>query len=91
MPSGGNAHCFEIVTGTMLYFMGEDPNIAPSQSPSSSVPISPSSVMPNSGVGREVAKAWENAIRQALMPVIFQDNPPAGGNTPRSKSNLIVL
>uniref|UniRef100_A0AAR2KKG7 Serine/threonine-protein kinase n=1 Tax=Pygocentrus nattereri TaxID=42514 RepID=A0AAR2KKG7_PYGNA len=71
VPGGASAHCFEIVTGTMLYYVGEDPNIVPAH-----------------GVGREVAKAWENAIRQALMPVIFQDNPPAEGNTPRSKSNF---
>uniref|UniRef100_A0AAR2KL52 Serine/threonine-protein kinase n=1 Tax=Pygocentrus nattereri TaxID=42514 RepID=A0AAR2KL52_PYGNA len=90
VPGGASAHCFEIVTGTMLYYVGEDPNIVPAQSPSLSGLISPSSVIPNSGVGREVAKAWENAIRQALMPVIFQDNPPAEGNTPRRQASVSI-
>uniref|UniRef100_A0A8P4G9V9 protein kinase C n=1 Tax=Dicentrarchus labrax TaxID=13489 RepID=A0A8P4G9V9_DICLA len=68
VPPGTNPHCFELITGTMCYFVGEDPN-----------------TLPSLGIGREVAKAWESAIRQALMPVIFQDAPPAAGNTPHSK------
>uniref|UniRef100_A0A665TYQ4 Serine/threonine-protein kinase n=1 Tax=Echeneis naucrates TaxID=173247 RepID=A0A665TYQ4_ECHNA len=75
VPSGTNPHCFELITGTMCYFVGEDPNTLPSLMP----------MAPNSGIGREVAKAWESAIRQALMPVIFQDAPPAEGNTTHSK------
>uniref|UniRef100_A0A667YYP0 Serine/threonine-protein kinase n=1 Tax=Myripristis murdjan TaxID=586833 RepID=A0A667YYP0_9TELE len=57
VPPGTSPHCFELITGTMRYFVGEDPNTLP-----------PLNVAPNSGVGREVAKAWESAIRQALMP-----------------------
>uniref|UniRef100_A0A4W6EQT3 protein kinase C n=1 Tax=Lates calcarifer TaxID=8187 RepID=A0A4W6EQT3_LATCA len=75
VPQGTNPHCFELITGTMCYFVGEDPNTLPSVSP----------MAPNSGIGREVAKAWESAIRQALMPVIFQDAPPAEGNTTHSR------
>ncbi|XP_066511600.1 serine/threonine-protein kinase D2 [Hoplias malabaricus] len=89
VPSGANPHCFEIVTGTMRYFVGEDPNTVPSQSPLMSGPTLPSNVAPNSGVGRETAKSWENAIRQALMPVIFQDNPPAG-NTPHRQASVSI-
>lgn len=88
VPAGTSPHCFEIMTGTMIYFVGEDPNTTPSPSSSlSGLPISitPSNVAPNSGVGREFAKGWETAIRQALMPVIFQDNPPAEGHTPHRK------
>uniref|UniRef100_A0A3Q2XK89 Serine/threonine-protein kinase n=1 Tax=Hippocampus comes TaxID=109280 RepID=A0A3Q2XK89_HIPCM len=77
VPSGTNAHCFEIITGTMCYFVGEDSNTP-----------APLLVAPNSGIGREVAKAWESAIRQALMPVIFQDAPPAEGNATHSESRL---
>lgn len=77
-----------MVTGNMIYFVGEDPH--PGPSPLSSLPglpnfAAPSCVAPNSGVGREFAKGWETAIRQALMPVIFQDNPPAEGQTPHRK------
>uniref|UniRef100_A0A8C2ZS77 protein kinase C n=1 Tax=Cyclopterus lumpus TaxID=8103 RepID=A0A8C2ZS77_CYCLU len=90
IPTGTNPHCFELITGTMCYFVGEDPNALPTLSPSNPQPLlqtppSPNQVAPNSGIGREVAKAWESAIRQALMPVIFQDAPPAAGNTTHSK------
>uniref|UniRef100_A0A3P9H769 Serine/threonine-protein kinase n=1 Tax=Oryzias latipes TaxID=8090 RepID=A0A3P9H769_ORYLA len=74
-PQGTNPHCFELITGTVRYFVGEIPP---------QTPPSPSQVAPNSGIGLEVAKSWEGVIRQALMPVIFQDAPPAQGNTPHS-------
>ncbi|KAJ8280202.1 hypothetical protein GJAV_G00051760 [Gymnothorax javanicus] len=102
VPAGANPHCFEIVTGTMRYFVGEDPNsssapapaltLTPgsSDSPDAPAPSSPSSVTPNSGVGREVAKAWESAIRQALMPVIFQDTPTAPGHTPHRQASVSI-
>ncbi|XP_061536916.1 serine/threonine-protein kinase D2 isoform X1 [Phycodurus eques] len=93
VPSGTNRHCFEIITGTMCYFVGEDPNTLPSQSPQHShpqSPPSPSQVAPNSGIGREVAKSWESAIRQALMPVIFQDAPPAEGNTTHRQASVSI-
>uniref|UniRef100_A0A9R1SIA9 Serine/threonine-protein kinase n=2 Tax=Cyprinus carpio TaxID=7962 RepID=A0A9R1SIA9_CYPCA len=93
VPAGTSPHCFEIMTGTMIYFVGEDPNTTPSPSSSVSglpISISPSSVAPNSGVGREFAKGWETAIRQALMPVIFQDNPPAEGHTPHRQASVNI-
>uniref|UniRef100_A0A673MUL1 Serine/threonine-protein kinase n=1 Tax=Sinocyclocheilus rhinocerous TaxID=307959 RepID=A0A673MUL1_9TELE len=93
VPPGTSPHCFEIMTGTMIYFVGEDPNTTPSPSSSvSGLPISasPSSVAPNSGVGREFAKGWETVIRQALMPVIFQDNPPAEGHTPHRQASVNI-
>uniref|UniRef100_A0A8C1KK65 Serine/threonine-protein kinase n=1 Tax=Cyprinus carpio TaxID=7962 RepID=A0A8C1KK65_CYPCA len=93
VPPGTSPHCFEIMTGTMIYFVGEDPNTTPSPSSSVSglpISISPSSVAPNSGVGREFAKGWETAIRQALMPVIFQDNPPAEGHTPHRQASVNI-
>ncbi|KAK7882589.1 hypothetical protein WMY93_028763 [Mugilogobius chulae] len=95
VPPGTNPHCFELITGTMCYFVGEDPN------PSSSLPCSepqlalqtppsPSQVAPNSGIGREVAKAWEGAIRQALMPKIFQDAPPVEGITTHRQASVSI-
>ncbi|XP_063061956.1 serine/threonine-protein kinase D2 [Engraulis encrasicolus] len=99
VPAGASPHCFEIVTGKMRYFVGEDPNpvITPvstatsaTATATSTAPPSPSSVAPNSGVGREVAKAWEAAIRQALMPVIFQDAPPPEGNTPHRQASVSI-
>uniref|UniRef100_A0A3Q4GMQ2 Serine/threonine-protein kinase n=1 Tax=Neolamprologus brichardi TaxID=32507 RepID=A0A3Q4GMQ2_NEOBR len=84
VSQGTNPHCFELITATMCYFVGEDPNTLPS------TPPSPSQVAPNSGIGREVAKAWESAIRQALMPVIFQDAPPAEGNMPHRQASISI-
>ncbi|KAK3560856.1 hypothetical protein QTP86_022602 [Hemibagrus guttatus] len=88
VPSGASAHCFEIVTGTIRYFVGEDSN--PSQLPSMSIPNSSNSVGLSSGVGQEVAKAWESAIREALMPVIFQDNPLSEGSTPHRQASVSI-
>lgn len=95
VPPGTNPHCFELITGTMCYFVGEDPNVAPflpSSDPQTvpQTPPSPSQVAPNSGIGREVAKAWESAIRQALMPVIFQDAPLAEGNTTHRQASVSI-
>ncbi|XP_051534609.1 serine/threonine-protein kinase D2-like [Myxocyprinus asiaticus] len=92
VPAGTSPHCFEIVTGSMIYFVGEDPNPIPS--PLSSISglhfsATPSSVAPNSGLGREFAKGWETAIREALMPVIFKDNPPAG-HTPHRQASVSI-
>uniref|UniRef100_A0A8K9WXC3 Serine/threonine-protein kinase n=1 Tax=Oncorhynchus mykiss TaxID=8022 RepID=A0A8K9WXC3_ONCMY len=61
VPPGTSPHCFELVMGTMRYFVGEDPNVHPPAL----------NVVPNSGVGREVAKAWEGAIRQALIETLI--------------------
>ncbi|KAF0030425.1 hypothetical protein F2P81_017156 [Scophthalmus maximus] len=95
VPPGTNPHCFELITGTMCYFVGEDPNTLPTLSSSNpqtlpQTPPSPSQVAPNSGIGREVAKAWESVIRQALMPVIFQDAPPAEGNTTHRQASVSI-
>ncbi|KAG7470835.1 hypothetical protein MATL_G00118000 [Megalops atlanticus] len=97
---GASPHCFEIVTGTMRYFVGEDHQLCPTPDPaplpsSSTSPdllasSTPSAIAPNSGVGREVAKAWESAIRQALMPVIFQDAPTTEGHTPHRQASVSI-
>uniref|UniRef100_A0A8C6NVH5 Serine/threonine-protein kinase n=1 Tax=Nothobranchius furzeri TaxID=105023 RepID=A0A8C6NVH5_NOTFU len=84
VPQGTNPHCFEFITGTMCYFVGEDPNSLPSMSSNNP------QIIPQIGIGREVAKAWEGAIRQALMPVIFQAAPPAQGNTPHRQASVSI-
>ncbi|KAJ7416002.1 hypothetical protein WISP_74715 [Willisornis vidua] len=58
---GSNPYCFEIITDTMVYFVGEN-NGSSHHSP----------VLAASGVGLDVAQGWEKAIRQALMPVTPQ-------------------
>lgn len=61
VSAGSNPHCFEIITDTMVYFAGED-----------SGDSAHSPVLAAAGVGLEVARSWEKAIRQALMPVTPQ-------------------
>uniref|UniRef100_A0A8D0AKJ9 Serine/threonine-protein kinase n=1 Tax=Sander lucioperca TaxID=283035 RepID=A0A8D0AKJ9_SANLU len=61
LAQGSNPHCFEIITATMVYYVGEN-NCSHYHSPS----------LAASGVGMDVAQGWEKAIRQALMPVTPQ-------------------
>ncbi|XP_078676043.1 serine/threonine-protein kinase D1-like isoform X6 [Branchiostoma floridae x Branchiostoma belcheri] len=58
---GRGAHCFEIVSANVVYYVGE-------KRVDGEVPT----VDPESGVGAAVSKMWEMAIRQALMPVTPQ-------------------
>jgi protein kinase D len=57
-------HCFEIRTANVDYFVGQDPlhNLKENE-PMMSLPP------PDSGVGAYLAKSWETAIRNSLMPV----------------------
>uniref|UniRef100_A0A8C6QQX0 Serine/threonine-protein kinase n=1 Tax=Nannospalax galili TaxID=1026970 RepID=A0A8C6QQX0_NANGA len=61
ISQGSNPHCFEIITDTMVYFVGEN-----------SGESSHNPVLAATGVGLDVAQSWEKAIRQALMPVTPQ-------------------
>ncbi|XP_063079224.1 serine/threonine-protein kinase D3-like isoform X5 [Engraulis encrasicolus] len=62
LAQGGNPHCFEIITGTMVYYVGEHTGAGHYHN----------AALAASGVGPEVAQSWEKAIRQALMPVTPQ-------------------
>uniref|UniRef100_A0A8C9W589 Serine/threonine-protein kinase n=1 Tax=Scleropages formosus TaxID=113540 RepID=A0A8C9W589_SCLFO len=77
-PPGTSPHCFEIITSNICYFVGEDTNPCQTSAPT---PF---------GIGRDIAKAWENAIRQALMPVIFQDAPAPAGQTPHRQASVSI-
>uniref|UniRef100_UPI00358F981D serine/threonine-protein kinase D3-like isoform X2 n=1 Tax=Myxine glutinosa TaxID=7769 RepID=UPI00358F981D len=55
----GSPHCFELVTEHLLYLVGED------------LPDAGGSC---GGAGSWVARSWEQAIRQALMPVTPQNS-----------------
>ncbi|XP_047243547.1 serine/threonine-protein kinase D3-like [Girardinichthys multiradiatus] len=67
LPQGSNPHCFEVITATMVYYVGEDFG-GPHHNP----------VLAASGVGRVVGRSWEKAIRQALMPVTPKASVRAG-------------
>ncbi|KAG7266864.1 hypothetical protein CRUP_026071 [Coryphaenoides rupestris] len=76
-----------IKEGWMVHYTNKDTLQRPRPP---ATPPSPSSVAPNSGVGREVARAWESVIRQALMPVIFPGRAAARGNTPHRQASVSI-
>ncbi|KAJ7990922.1 hypothetical protein DPEC_G00291910 [Dallia pectoralis] len=65
LSEGSNAHCFEIATAALVYYVGE--NLARPDGPGSMLAHSSMLV---SGVGPDVARMWEMAIQHALMPAI---------------------
>lgn len=79
---GSNPHCFEIITDTVVYFVGEN-NGSNHHNP----------VLAATGVGLDVAQSWEKAIRQALMPVTPQTSicTAAGQGKDHSKGSEICL
>lgn len=61
--SGNEAHCFQIRTANVDFYVGQDPLLAYKVGEPLVLPP------PDSGIGAHLAKSWETAIRQALMPV----------------------
>ncbi|CAB1335056.1 unnamed protein product, partial [Coregonus sp. 'balchen'] len=80
LAQGSNPHCFEIITSTMVYYVGEN-NGGQYHSPA----------LAASGVGMEVAQGWEKAIRQALMPATPQPSvATAAGQGKDHKQELSI-
>lgn len=63
-------HCFEIRTANVCYYVGEDPNFGLKHDSPKILPPA------DSGIGVQLARGWERALRQALMPV----TAPGAGN-----------
>ncbi|XP_052009789.1 serine/threonine-protein kinase D3 isoform X3 [Xyrauchen texanus] len=76
---GGNPHCFEIITATMVYYVGEN-------TIGHHLHIH-NTALAAGGVGLEVAQGWERAIRQALMPVPVTPQPSIGAAAGQSKDH----
>ncbi|XP_057200195.1 serine/threonine-protein kinase D3 [Triplophysa rosa] len=74
---GGNPHCFEIITDTMVYYVGENTGGPHLHNPA----------LAAGGVGLEVAQGWERAIRQALMPVPVTPQPSVGTTAGQNKDH----
>ncbi|XP_014830235.1 PREDICTED: serine/threonine-protein kinase D3-like, partial [Poecilia mexicana] len=72
LAQGGSPHCFEVITASTVYYVGENAG-GPPHDPAPAA----------SGVGRAVGRSWEKAIRQALMPV----TPKASGGAGPSKDH----
>ncbi|KAM9356125.1 serine/threonine-protein kinase D3 [Pholidichthys leucotaenia] len=78
LAQGSNPHCFEIVTATMVYYVGENSHYS-------------SAALAASGVGKDVAQGWERAIRQALMPVTPQPSlASAAGSLGKDHKELSI-
>uniref|UniRef100_A0A8D2LHI2 Serine/threonine-protein kinase n=1 Tax=Varanus komodoensis TaxID=61221 RepID=A0A8D2LHI2_VARKO len=75
LPPGANPHCFEIITAKATYYVGE--NGVPGNHP-------------HGGDSLEHARAWETAIRQALMPVVLQGAAGAPGQAPHRQASLRI-
>ncbi|XP_057376472.1 serine/threonine-protein kinase D1-like isoform X1 [Daphnia carinata] len=59
-------HCFELRTANVDYYIGEDPNFGQKENGNAA------SALPQAletGLGVHLAKSWETAIRQALLPL----------------------
>uniref|UniRef100_A0A674AR38 Serine/threonine-protein kinase n=1 Tax=Salmo trutta TaxID=8032 RepID=A0A674AR38_SALTR len=79
LGQGGNPHCFEIITATMVYYVGEN-NSGQFHNPA----------LAATGVGLEVAQGWEKAIRQALMPVTPQPSVCTGPGQGKDHKDLSI-
>ncbi|XP_014060348.1 serine/threonine-protein kinase D3 isoform X1 [Salmo salar] len=79
LAQGGNPHCFEIITATMVYYVGEN-NSGQFHNPA----------LAATGVGLEVAQGWEKAIRQALMPVTPQPSVCTGPGQGKDHKDLSI-
>uniref|UniRef100_A0A8C6T7K8 Serine/threonine-protein kinase n=1 Tax=Neogobius melanostomus TaxID=47308 RepID=A0A8C6T7K8_9GOBI len=79
LAQGGNPHCFEIITATMVYYVGEN---------NGNLYHSPA--LAASGVGLDVAQGWEKAIRQALMPVTPQPSVASGAGQGKDHKELSI-
>ncbi|XP_072217765.1 serine/threonine-protein kinase D3-like [Leuresthes tenuis] len=79
LPQGSNPHCFEVITASMVYYVGED-NGGLHHNP----------VLAASGVGRDVGHSWEKAIRQALMPVTPKASVGTGPGQSKDHKELSI-
>ncbi|XP_029533092.1 serine/threonine-protein kinase D3-like [Oncorhynchus nerka] len=79
LAQGSNPHCFEIITSTMVYYVGEN-NSGQFHNPA----------LAATGVGLEVAQGWEKAIRQALMPVTPQPSVCTGHGQGKDHKDLSI-
>lgn len=75
-------HCFELRTANVDYYIGEDPNFGQKENGNTA------SALPQAletGLGVHLAKSWETAIRQALLPLTNHSQGAAASPSPPSK------
>ena len=59
-------HCFELRTANVDYYIGEDPHFGQKENGNGAAAL-PQAL--ETGLGVHLAKSWETAIRQALLPL----------------------
>lgn len=82
---GDVLHCFELKTGNLDYYVGQDPlyNLKENEA---MVNLPP----PESGIGAYLAKSWETSIRQALMPVTSNRSSSDSSNSSEGRATEIT-
>ncbi|CAB3249579.1 unnamed protein product [Arctia plantaginis] len=73
-PGTGVLHCFEVRTANVDYLVGVEEAWVGSAPPP-----------PDSGLGAYLARSWETAVRQALMPVTHHAAESRGAGAPEAE------
>jgi len=79
-------HCFELRTANLDYYIGEDPNFGQKGENGNAASALPQAL--ETGLGIHLAKSWETAIRQALLPLTNSSQgatPPGAQAAPSMK------
>ncbi|EFX86325.1 hypothetical protein DAPPUDRAFT_308512 [Daphnia pulex] len=75
-------HCFELRTANVDYYIGEDPHFGQKENGNGA------SALPQAletGLGVHLAKSWETAIRQALLPLTNNSQGATASPSPLTK------
>lgn len=82
-------HVFELRTANLDFYVGEDPNFGQKSENGNAAAAQPQAL--ETGLGIHLAKAWEAAIRQALLPLTSTSQGPTTTGTPAPPSKPIKL
>ena len=72
----------------MDYYVGEDPNFGQKGENGNTAAAQPQAL--ETGLGVHLAKSWETAIRQALLPLTNSSQGPTPAGLPAPPSNPII-
>ena len=78
-------HCFELRTANVDYYIGEDPHFGQKENGNGA------SALPQAletGLGVHLAKSWETAIRQALLPLTNNSQGATASPSPLTSKDI---
>nr|CAH0105340.1 unnamed protein product [Daphnia galeata] len=75
-------HCFELRTANVDYYIGEDPHFGQKENGNGAAAL-PQAL--ETGLGVHLAKSWETAIRQALLPLTNNSQGATASPSPLTK------